>query len=284
MGMRLPTLRMIGLFRRLVVAGAVLMLIYLSIQHFWGAGGERWDDVIRVIILIILGPVVALIALSIAERSVRREAATAQELEQRLQELSALNQMAQRILAERTDYESTTEILRKENLVLSTIHSAYLVGKDSREILTITLDKLLEVMEFDAAEVFVVDKQRNTLVLTAHRGLFPDSFYTVSVLQVGKGFPGLAVQSGRPIMSLDIATDPRFVRQAIVEKGIHFFISVPLKMPDSEEIIGTMGLASRRIGSLNERELDMLETLGRVLATTFKILKPSEVRDLMSSP
>lgn len=139
-------------------------------------------------------------------------------------------------------------------------------SRDTTQILTVALDKLLQVIGLEAAEVFVLNNQRNILELVVHRGLFPDAFQELAVCQVGESFPGLAVQSGNPVQCVDIAADSRFGRPAIVRSGFHFFAAIPLKMAKGKKIVGTVDVASTRVRSLGQDELDILMALGTVLA------------------
>lgn len=275
LGAGLATVRLLRLLRWLMVAGAFLVFIYLSVEHLWleGEAVLSRDYLTHVLIIAILAPAVGQVALYFAERSARREAATRRELEQRLRELSALNRSVQRILEERSDLLGTVELLRRELHLLSTVHTTALKTADLRELLTVALDKLLEVMGFEAGEVFVLDRQRNTLVLVAHRGLFPEAFQEQLVFQLGEDLPGLAAQSGQPVVSADITTDPRFGRRSVLERGFRFFAAIPIREVGQGEVLGTVDVTSRHIRSLGREELDILEALGRVLGAAIEGLR-----------
>ncbi|NLE77295.1 MAG: GAF domain-containing protein, partial [Chloroflexi bacterium] len=82
----------------------------------------------------------------------------------------------------------------------------------------------------------------------------------VTPLPVGEGFSGQAVATGQPVVSEDIAADPRLTRSAVGEQGYHALVSVPLV--SSDRVLGALFLLSREQRLFSRQDLQLLDSIG----------------------
>ncbi|HBY95760.1 MAG TPA: hypothetical protein DEP84_17700 [Chloroflexi bacterium] len=136
--------------------------------------------------------------------------------------------------------------LRRQNRDLAALNDISRVVSGSLEleaILARALEKVLDVLETEAGEIYLLDEASQELVFKVHRGLFPQVFQEISRFPVDEGFPGLVAVTGEAIVVSDLAADPRFKRQAVVARGFRVMASVPLRAKD--RVIGVMNVADR---------------------------------------
>ena len=94
-------------------------------------------------------------------------------------------------------------------------------------------------------ELFLREPEGNDLVLTACAGADTNALAERSRFELGVGFPGLVVSSGKPIgVQGDLATDRRFLRPGIPQAGIRSYACVPLL--ERTGALGSLHLLSRR--------------------------------------
>jgi DNA-binding transcriptional MerR regulator len=140
-------------------------------------------------------------------------------------------------------------VSRKEKgaslFVIEQIADAVRVHWQNNTRRTLELDKLLgSVLDRTGAEfgeIFLLDRSRKKLVLSAYEGLDDEPIQDKSEYEIGKGLPGLAAQTGEPIVRTYLGGEPRFMKRA-QRKGVRFFACVPLKV--GHIVIGTINVAS----------------------------------------
>ena len=132
------------------------------------------------------------------------------------------------------------------------------------DVLDEALGAILDVTSAEAAEVWLVE-QRGELALERQAGEGVEAFRERTRLGAGEGLPGLAAQSGSPVVVHDLASDPRFVRPRVKELGFQTFCALPLRR--SGETVGVLGVAAREPEALTSAaELRLLEGIGEQLA------------------
>src|SRR6476660_8010172 len=87
---------------------------------------------------------------------------------------------------------------------------------DLDELLNLVMDTLSSLIQYDAAVIYLVETgdDENPYIVRARaiRG-YNISFELVEPrLKLGEGFIGRVAESGKPIISADVSTDPRYFR------------------------------------------------------------------------
>lgn len=106
------------------------------------------------------------------------------------------------------------------------------------------LDLLRDATGADSAELFLAEPNSHDLLLTAFRGPYWRAFCEATRFAPGHGFPGRVLQSGTPVASSTLSSDPRFLRSAVTSKGFRAYVCVPLMA--GNQVIGTVSLGSRQ--------------------------------------
>lgn len=162
------------------------------------------------------------------------------------------------------------EVLRRtlELSALSAVGAVVSESLDLDEILHQALDKILEVTEAEAAEIFLWEEEAQELILRAHRGLFPQAFQEITRFKVGEGVPGRVAQAGEPLFITNLVEDSRFLRKGLKERGFRSFASVPLK--SKNQVLGVMNVAAFDPKRLTSEDVQLLIALGNQIGVAIE--------------
>ena len=131
---------------------------------------------------------------------------------------------------------------------------------DTKEIMSLTLKKVLQYLKIETGEIFLLDRGGNDLRLALLRGDDFDSFYTRTVFRLGDGVIGKAAGLNKALVVYHLESDPRILRSAIIKAGFVSQAVIPLQ--STREVVGVMVLSSKKERIYNTRELDLLTTIG----------------------
>jgi len=138
-----------------------------------------------------------------------------------------------------------------------------------REVLNLVMEKARELLNTEAASIFLLDDKTDELVLEVSTNLserFNDESKKIRFPR-GKGVAGWVAKSGKPVLTDDISKDHRFYigvqhRTGFVTRS---YLCVPLKLQD--RIIGTAQVMNRNdSSSFNEDDLNIMEGFARQAA------------------
>jgi two-component system, NarL family, sensor histidine kinase DevS len=139
---------------------------------------------------------------------------------------------------------------------------------DVREIMSLTLKKVLKYLEVETGEIFLLDRGGKDLRLSLLRGDDFEAFYSKTVFRVGDGVVGKVAGLNKALVVYNLDTDERILRPAIVDAGFVCQAVIPLQA--TREVVGVMTLSSKRKRIFNVRELDLLTTLGMWTGTAIQ--------------
>lgn len=158
--------------------------------------------------------------------------------------------------------ETYSRQLENRNRQLAAVNAVSRVSSESTElsqVLDQSLDEILHLTQMDAAEIFLLDEASGGLMLTAHRGASPESFYSRTRFAAGEGFPGKVLAENRILVSTDLASEAGYLRPKIVSDGFETFVAIPIRVMQS--VKGVMDLAARDKRNMSQQDLDLLEAL-----------------------
>jgi signal transduction histidine kinase len=118
----------------------------------------------------------------------------------------------------------------------------------------------MSYLDVDAGEIFLREDDEQTFRVEIHRGEYAEAFLTKSRFKIGEGYIGKVAESGQPQVSVNLKQDIQFLRPAVVEAGIRSIACIPLTARG--EVIGVMSVASRNERRFNQREIDILTSIG----------------------
>lgn len=174
-----------------------------------------------------------------------------------------INRLERRILEQNRELEQRNQELAAL-LEVGRASSSLELG----DVLNKATAAILEVTRADEAEVWL-RADSGELALARHGGLEPGALRELTRLGPGEGLPGLAAESGAPVVVSDLASDSRFLREAVKALGFRSFCALPLR--HRGQTVGVLGVASHDPKRLcSQLELRLLEGVGEQLAVAIE--------------
>lgn len=134
---------------------------------------------------------------------------------------------------------------------------------DKDEVLNLVMTKAQELLNSEAASIFLLDLETDELVLAVSTNLAPNAVAEIRFSK-GLGVSGWVAENGLPVITADISKDPRFYAGVQDSTGFHTssYMCVPLMTND--KIIGTAQVLNRRDGgTFTKDELHIMEGFAR---------------------
>jgi signal transduction histidine kinase len=149
---------------------------------------------------------------------------------------------------------------------------APLARSDSpRQVGARNVDHVLSVTGADAALIRIFEPATETFQFIAQRG-FPDAYIRAGSAVMPRNSSRQVFASGEPILSADIANDPRIAGKTQVEYGFSSCAFLPLRGRDV--VRGIIQLSSRDLGFFTVSKLEFLVALADFVGT---VLENSEL-------
>lgn len=163
---------------------------------------------------------------------------------------------AEEYLQLRTEFERE----RHENAVLQEVSRRLSSAAEIRDVLRAILESLRHVVDFDAAGIFVFNKEMQQIevdMLAGYGGAQSRRVYTKfqEGVKHGEGIVATVVFSGKPLYVSNVREDPRYVE---VRPTTMSELAVPIFVRD--ELIGAFNLESDKIDAFSDRDLRTLMT------------------------
>ena len=139
---------------------------------------------------------------------------------------------------------------------------------DIKEIMSLTLKKVLQYLEVETGEIFLKDRGEKDLRLALLRGDDFEAFYTKNVFRFGDGVVGKVAGMNKALVVTNMETDPRILRPAIIKAGFRSQAVIPFLA--ARQVVGVMTLSSKTDRTYSIRELDLLTTIGMWTGTAIQ--------------
>ncbi|MCC7119647.1 MAG: GAF domain-containing sensor histidine kinase [Anaerolineales bacterium] len=149
--------------------------------------------------------------------------------------------------------------LTRRNLdmsLLNDIASTLTSSLDLDQILEHTLALVMNYLNVEAGEIFLLEEDKNTLRLVLHRGESAEVFWNRKTFRLGEGYPGIVAQTRKPLIGSHLPADKNFIRLELVRAGFQQIACIPLL--SGENLIGVMNTATRSAEPIDERNVEML--------------------------
>ena len=144
--------------------------------------------------------------------------------------------------------------------LLNGIASTLTSSLELDEILNKTLGHVMNYMNVEAGEIFLLEEDNKSLRMVLHRGQAAEAFWTRNIFKVGEGYIGIVAQEKKPLLSTDIEHDLRFIRSAVVKAGFQQIACIPILA--GEQLMGVMSVATMGKEPIDERSVQMLAAVG----------------------
>ncbi|HEX7078877.1 MAG TPA: SpoIIE family protein phosphatase [Candidatus Eisenbacteria bacterium] len=123
---------------------------------------------------------------------------------------------------------------------------------ETERLLEQILDLVYQVVRYDAAGIYLVDKRTQWITRQTIRGYDPARDDAVR-LKVGKGLIGWVVKTGRGVIVPDVQTDPRYMN---AREDTRSEMVAPIRI--GSEVIGGFNLESDEPDAYESEDLDLL--------------------------
>jgi signal transduction protein with GAF and PtsI domain len=151
------------------------------------------------------------------------------------------------------------------------------------QILRLLVEMAARVFNAPLCTLFLLDGEELVLAASHPEHAAPRPRQT---LRQGQGLPGLAVESGQPVMSTDLATDPRFhaheLPGGVYTPHVRSMLAVPLRVRD--RTLGVVNCYTDRRHNFTQAEVNLLQTLANQTALAIEnaglVVKSAMVREM----
>jgi len=190
---------------------------------------------------------------------VRLDIRTNDEIEQLANEF---NNMAAKLKESYSNLEQKVEQRTQQLSALNLISTTTNRTLELQTILEETLDKVLEVMGFQAGALRLRDEKTDKLVLRVARGLPSEVIEKYQEISMGEMFAGKTAIEGQPVVVEDLQKTPQS-EGPFQSMGMVTVVAIPLKSKD--RVLGTLTGASQTHRSFSSQDMELLSSIGSQL-------------------
>jgi PAS domain S-box-containing protein len=129
---------------------------------------------------------------------------------------------------------------------------------ETEKILNDTLDKSLEILDFDVGYIRTLDGEKKNLIVRVARGLSSPEFLSTSFPLdspdpiVGK----MVFKTQKPYIGSDIRKDPMFVARTMEKEGVISVAMIPIV--SKQRAMGFLAVGSKKFHKFTKREIRLL--------------------------
>jgi len=156
------------------------------------------------------------------------------------------------------ELQSHVQIIEQDRKQLTTLSNISDIASQSLElelVLNGALDRIVELMQVDAALIFLLDEETQEIILTAHRGVSIEFAQDVAKMKLGEGLNGRVALSGEPLVVKDASQDPQLTRMVVRQEKLQSTLIVPLK--SKGKVMGTLCVHMRRPYQFLSEEVEL---------------------------
>jgi signal transduction histidine kinase len=152
--------------------------------------------------------------------------------------------------------------------LLNTMAAAVTQSKEVDDIVYQALSRVIDYLEVEDGEIFLVDESNQVYQLALHLGDSVESLWTRDSFSLGEGPIGQVAQSGQPIVSIDPEREVGYFRHEVVEAGLCCVACIPLATRSG--VLGVMCVAAKEPQNFDERVMDLLLSIGTWAGLSFE--------------
>ena len=170
------------------------------------------------------------------------------------EEIAFLGELAAQLAIAVGNARVYAEAMREkvENQLLLELGTKISSSLDSHQLLEQILDLVFQVVRYDAAGIYIVDRKSQWITRQALRGYDPDRDDAVR-LKVGKGLIGWVVKTGRGVIVPDVTADDRYVNARDATKSE---MVAPIRI--GSEVIGAFNLESDETDAYESEDMELV--------------------------
>ena len=135
------------------------------------------------------------------------------------------------------------------------------LGSDLESVLTLVASRSRSLLRASGAAIALAGKEAGVMICRASAGQSAPPVGTA--LQVGSGFSGECVRTGKQLICHDAEVDERVDRQSCRALGIRSILAVPVRMP--EKVVGLLEVFSERPNAFGDNEGAVLQRFAETI-------------------
>jgi len=135
------------------------------------------------------------------------------------------------------------------------------LGSDLEAVLSLVASRSQSLLRASGAAIAIAAKDAGTMICRASAG--PGAPPVGATLQVGSGFSGECVRTGRMLRCDDTETDQRVDRQSCRALGIRSMLAAPIRL--SERVIGLLEVFSAQPSAFGENDSAVLQRFAETI-------------------
>ncbi|HWP56723.1 MAG TPA: GAF domain-containing protein [Candidatus Acidoferrales bacterium] len=168
-------------------------------------------------------------------------------------------------------YEDTTA-KAKELSALYDVAATLNQSMDPSVVLREAVRKIIDARHFDAARVYLIDRETEKLVLKAYQGLSAELVAQTAAEELGRGVNGRVAEMGSPLVFKDIQSDAEYAALAegkgVLEAGFRTYLSLPLKT--KAQTIGVMNFLSYSVEDISSSDIALLASMANQIGVALE--------------
>jgi signal transduction protein with GAF and PtsI domain len=161
---------------------------------------------------------------------------------------------------------------------LARISEAIISDLYLEDILKLIVSLTAEVMDSKICSLMLLDKFKKELVVKATQSV-SESYNKKPNIKLGEGIAGEVAKTGKPLTSLDVREDKRYLnREIAVKEKLCSLLSVPLVFKG--DIIGALNCYTARPHKFSQNEIDILKSIANqaaIVIENFRLVVESKV-------
>ena len=175
-----------------------------------------------------------------------------------------------RALLEDLDVKKALLGRTRELAALLAISQTATQSLETEKILNDTLDKSLEILDFDVGYIRTLDAEKKNLIVRVARGLSSPEFLSTSFPMdspdpiVGK----IVFKTQKPYIGTDIRKDPMFQARTMEKEGVISLAMVPIV--SKQRAMGFIAVGSKRLHKFTKREVRLLVAFSSQLGSALE--------------
>jgi GAF domain-containing protein len=137
------------------------------------------------------------------------------------------------------------------------------LGSDLEAVLALVASRSQSLLRASGAAIALAGKNAGTMICRASAG--PSAPPVGTALQVGSGFSGECVRTGKMLRCDDAATDQRVDRESCRDLGISSMLAAPIRL--GEKVVGLLEVFSPQPGAFSENDGAVLQRFAETIVT-----------------
>ncbi len=145
---------------------------------------------------------------------------------------------------------------------------------DLKEVTAGVLNTLVQIMNIDAAWMYLIDADMEKLQLWNFKGVDEKIFDKARSLQPYECFIGRVLSSEKALLVKNAPDDPRITHIDIINSGFKSIAGVPLTIKDIDHkkgrVVGVLGVGSLKPDNFSSLDMKFLTSIGQQLGVTIE--------------